>query len=242
MFHVFPHFARNHQSAPVGLSGMPEESLVCLDDPDGPAAEAFRMLGVRLRDMRQSGQLKSILITSSIPQEGKSTVSANLASVLAKNERQRVLLLEGDVRRPGLSKLFGLENAPGLCDLLAGKLTHRGCTTYLPSADLWIMPAGKALGNPLELLQSGKLIVLMTQLKESFDMVVVDSPPLLPLADTSIWMRLVDGVLLVTRTGTTAKRVLARGLELLPRSKLIAAVVNGSTNSAYSDYYYHPRN
>jgi len=81
----------------------------------------------------------------------------------------------------------------------------------------------------------------MSQLKESFDIVVIDSPPLLPLADTSIWMRLADGVLLVTRTGTTAKRVLAKGLELLPASKLIGAIVNCSTNSSYSDYYYNPR-
>jgi len=241
MFQLFPNFGLNRQNARPEMCLSPEESLVCVTDPNGPAAEAFRMLGVRLRDLRHDLQLRTIVITSTIPQEGKSTISANLASVLTKNERQRVLLLEGDVRRPGLSKLFGLEGAPGLCELLAGKLTHRACTTYLPAADLWIMPAGKSLGNPLELLQSGRLNVLMSQLKESFDIVVIDSPPLLPLADTSIWMRLADGVLLVTRTGTTAKRVLAKGLELLPASKLIGAIVNCSTNSSYSDYYYNPR-
>lgn len=238
MFQLFPYFGRNRQSTSSGLLGSPEESLVCLNDSNGPAAEAFRMLGIQLRDLSQTSQLKTILITSSIPQEGKSTVSANLASVLAKHERQRVLLLEGDVRRPGLSKMFGLEGAPGLCDLLAGRLTHRACTTYLPSPDLWIMPAGQPHGNPLELLQSGRLGTLMTQLKEAFDIVIVDSPPLLPLADTSIWMRLVDGVLLVTRTGTTVKHVLAKVLDLLPTSKLIGAVLNGSTDSNYSAYYY----
>src|SRR5690242_8457930 len=109
MFQLFPNFGLNRQNARPEMCLSPEESLVCVTDPNGPAAEAFRMLGVRLRDLRHDLQLRTIVITSTIPQEGKSTISANLASVLTKNERQRVLLLEGDVRRPGLSKLFGLE-------------------------------------------------------------------------------------------------------------------------------------
>jgi Mrp family chromosome partitioning ATPase len=92
----------------------------------------------------------------------------------------------------------------------------------------------------LELLQSGKLPALMEQLGQWFDWIVIDSPPVLPLADTSVWMRLADGVLLITRQGITEKRQLKRGLEAVEPKKLIGALLNGSTNSSDTDYYYSP--
>ena len=110
---------------------------------------------------------------------------------------------------------------------------------HLPagSSGLWVLPAGSAPENPLELMQSGKLSPLMEQLTAWFDWIVIDSPPVLPLADTSIWARLADGILLVTRKSITEKQQLQRGLEALERSKLLGALVNGSTDAAHSDYY-----
>ncbi len=92
----------------------------------------------------------------------------------------------------------------------------------------------------LELLQSGRLSTLMDQLNALFDWIIIDSPPVLPLADTSVWMRLADGILLTTRQGTTEKRQLQRGLEAIESKKLIGALVNSSENAATSDYYYSP--
>jgi Mrp family chromosome partitioning ATPase len=100
------------------------------------------------------------------------------------------------------------------------------------------MPAGAAPGNPLELLQSGRLPALMDHLNTWFDWIIMDSPPLLPLGDTSVWARLADGILLVTREGTTQKRQLVRGLETIERNKLIGAVMNCAQESDESGYYY----
>ena len=218
-----------------------QSRVVCLTELESAAAEAFRLLGVRLRELRRTRPLKKLLITSSIPQEGKSMVSANLAVTLAR-AKQRVLVLEGDVRRPALSDAFGLSGDSGLCEWLLGERNLTSSIYHLEGPGLWIMPSGRSPQNPLELLQSSKLPALMSQLSDWFDTVVIDSPPVLPLADTSIWMRLADGILLVTRQGTTEKRQLERGLEALDSQKLIGALLNCSRSTLHSDYYYRPSN
>jgi len=103
----------------------------------------------------------------------------------------------------------------------------------------WFLPSGSSPRNPLELMQSGRLNALMDQLAASFDWIVIDSPPVLPLGDTSLWMRQADGVLLVTRQGATEKQKLQRGLEAIEKSKLIGALLNSSREAASSDYYSH---
>jgi len=218
------------------ISITPESRLVAVGDEGSLGAEKFRFLAVRLRQLRQSRPLKKILITSTIPQEGKSTVTANLACTLARRKQHKTLLLEGDLRRPTVSDKFGLGKVPGLCEWLSGETETRNIYR-LESLGLWVLPAGTTPQNPLELMQSGKLAQLMDQLQGWFDWIVIDSPPVLPLADTSIWSRLSDGILLVTRKGTTEKQQLQRGLEALEKSKLLGALVNSSENAAHSDYY-----
>jgi len=217
----------------------PQSRLVCLSEDDSPAAEAFRMLGVRLRNIRRDRPLKRLLITSTVPQEGKSMTAANLACMLALTTQQKVLLMEGDLRRPSLSDKFGIGRNPGLCECLKGVRALTSCVYYLESANLWIFPAGSAQSNALELLQSGQLPAIMNQLAELFDWIIIDSPPVLPLGDTSVWARVADGILLVTRQGTTEKRHLQRGLEALEPKKLIGTLLNCSQSS--SDYHYYYR-
>lgn len=212
--------------------------LVAVTDGDSAAAEAFRLLGVRMRHLRRDRTLRKVLITSSIPQEGKSLVSANLACTLAAGSQQKVVLLEGDLRRPSLMKIFGLDQRPGICEWLQGGRNLTSSIYRLDTAGIWIMPAGDAPGNPLELMQSGKLPAMVEQLTAWFDWVLVDSPPVMPLADTSIWSRLCDGILLVTRQGITEKRQLKRGLEAIESRKLIGALLNSSTSDDKGYYYY----
>jgi len=222
---------------PVLPMSIPEGSrLVSLGQEGSLGAEKFRFLAVRLRQLRQSRPLKKILITSTIPEEGKSTVAANLSCTLARRKQHRVLLLEGDLRRPNILPQFGLGKLPGLCEWLGGE-TRKLNIYRLENLGLWILPAGSTPQNPLELMQSGKLLPLMEKLEAWFDWIVIDSPPVLPLADTSLWSRLADGILLVTRKGTTEKKQLQRGLEALEQSKLLGALVNSSDNAAHTDYY-----
>jgi capsular exopolysaccharide synthesis family protein len=223
------------------LSLTSQNRLVAVSDIDSPAAEAFRLLSVRLRHLRRSRQLRKLLITSTIPQEGKSMVSANLACALASSTRRKILLLEGDVRRPSLSKVFGLKAHPGLCEWLEGGRSLVSSLYRLEPGGIWLFPAGHGPANPLELLESTKLPALMEQLAGWFDWIVIDSPPVLPLADTSVWTRLADGILLVTRQGTTQKRHLQRGVEALESKKVIGAVLNSSKNSSDNEYYSYRR-
>jgi capsular exopolysaccharide synthesis family protein len=213
-----------------------ESRLVSLGKEGSLGAEKFRFLAVRLRQLRQGRPLKKILITSTIPQEGKSTVASNLACTLARRKPQKTLLLEGDLRRPNITSRFGLGQLPGLCEWLSGETPNINIYR-LENLGVWMLPAGTAPQNPLELMQSGKLSPLMEQLESWFDWIVIDSPPVLPLADASLWSRLADGILLVTRKGITEKQQLKRGLETIEKSKLLGALVNSSDSAAHSDYY-----
>jgi capsular exopolysaccharide synthesis family protein len=223
------------QSLPVFLP--PDSKLICLTAQESFGAEKFRFLGVRLRQLQQSRPLKKLLVTSTIPEEGKSTVSANLAAILARKQQPKILLLEGDLRRPSLGRQFGLGSIPGLSEWLQGDPRPIEHIYRLEGPNLWFLPAGRPPENPLELMQSGRLAELLDQLSTWFDWIIIDSPPVLPLADTSVWARLADGILLVTREGTTKRRMLERGLQALEQSKLLGAVVNSSSNTDHSNYY-----
>lgn len=230
-------FAPSHHfsSHPIVLSE--ECDIAHILHEDGPTAEAFRLLSVRLRDIRRTRPLQRLLITSTVPQEGKSTVSANLACVLAQKKEEKILLLEGDLRRPALSERFQLGDKSGICDWLRDEQSSASIH-YLSEAGFWILPAGHTPSNPLNLLQSKRLSSLMDQLVGWFDWIIIDSPPVLPLADTSIWARWAEGILLVARQGVTRKKQLTRGLEALDRQKLIGALMNSAVGSLYSGYYY----
>ena len=211
--------------------------LVSLSDADGPAREAFHLLGVRLHSLQKAREIKSLLITSTVPEEGKSLIAANLACTLGGGGHKKVLLLDGDLRRPSQSKAFGLTKVPGLSNYLQGERSLTACLYHLAEADIWILPAGNSANASAELIQSPQLPKLMATLNRLFDWVVIDSPPVLPMVDTSVWARLADGILLVARHGTTKKRKLQKGLEALDSSKLIGTLLNASRNTNDNDYY-----
>jgi capsular exopolysaccharide synthesis family protein len=226
---------RRFRSLPVSLP--PDSKLICLTAQESFGAEKFRFLGVRLRQLQQTRPLKKLLITSTIPEEGKTTIAANLATILARRQQPKILLLEGDLRRPSLSTQFGLGKIPGLSEWLQGESRPIQHIYRLEGPNLWLLPAGRPPENPLELMQSGRLSELLKQLSTWFDWIITDSPPVLPLADTSVWARLADGILLVTREGTTKKRMLQQGLQALEQTKLLGAVVNSSANTDHTNYY-----
>lgn len=218
----------------------PEKSrLVSLKDKESPAAEAFRLLKVRLRHLRKDRPLKKVLITSTSPEEGKSFAAANLACTLASGTQEKVLLLDGDLRRPVQVKLFGAKTKSGICECIRGKRSLTSSIYRLGEAGIWLLPAGNAEGDPLEIIQSAKLPSLIEPLTEWFDWIIIDSPPALPLADAIALARLADGILLVARRNVTQKRRLRRGLEAFESHKLLGALLNSSDNANDKDYYYY---
>jgi len=217
---------------------LPSSRLVFFTEPDSLAAEKFRFLGVRLRQLRHGRILKRVLVTSAIPEEGKSLVAANVAGELARR-KEKVLLLEGDLRRPVLARQFSLGRLAGLGEWLQSGQQTISNIYHLVGPGFWIMPAGSPPENPLELMQSGSLSQLMAELSSLFDWIIVDSPPLVTLADTTVWSRMIDGTLLVVREGKSEKGPLQRSLEMLKKSDLLGIVLNSSTAPEQTGYYYY---
>ena len=226
---------REFKSLHVSLA--PDNRLVCLTAKESLGAEKFRFLAVRLRQIQQTRALKRILVTSTLAEEGKSLVSANLAMTLARRHWQKTLLIEGDLRRPVQAQMFGLRKLPGITEWLSDGVGPITSIFRLEEAGLWILPAGTPPANPLELMQSRRLGALLDDLSGLFDWIVIDSPPLLPLADTSVWSRRSDGVVLVVREGKSEKRQLKAGLEALGTSNLLGVVLNGCSSTDHRNYY-----
>ncbi len=215
-----------------------DSRLVCLTDQGGLPAEKFRVLGLKLRHLREQRKLKRIVVTGTAPEEGKSLVAANLALSQSRSRVLKTLLVDGDLRRPTVVSRFGFDpSLPGLSECLRGERQISEAVRKLDGTGLWILPAGRALENPLELMQSGRLPELLDRLGKFFDWIIIDTPPVVPVADTAFWMKLADGVLLVIREGVSEKKVVARALDSFDRATLLGIVVNSCSRSEHNDYY-----
>lgn len=208
--------------------------LVSLLDPASVGAEKFRVLAIRLKKLQEESPLKKLLITSSIKGEGKSVISANLALALAR--RQRTLLIDGDLRQSGLRELLALGGLPGLGDWWRGSEDILGLVRRVPDLPLWCLPAGSAVEQPLEILQSQRLSEMLSEITAWFDWVIIDSPPLLPVADPGVWATHVDGALLVVRQEKTPKKVLNKSVESMDNLKLLGVVINEWEDRSHQHY------
>lgn len=223
----------------------PAARLVAWTEPNSLGAEKFRALVVRLDHMRKQHELKSVQVTSSVINEGKTFVSANLAVTLAKYSGAKTLLIEGDLHRPTLASLFGLKELPGLGDwwLASGQDIAR-FLIHLTGTGLWFLPAGKSCDRPSDILRSAQIAAAFSELTSLFDWIVVDSTPMLPVIDANLWSRMVDGTLLVVREGVAPLKAIKSGLQSLDHPKLIGVVVNGASEFGRTDYdgqYYGAR-
>jgi len=221
-----------------------ETRVVTITDQSSLGAEKFRLLRTRLRHLQDRGNLKEIVVTSSASAEGKTTVAVNLAISLARHSSQKVLLLEGDLRCPALQDKLGLRGLRGLRDWFENQEPLPHFVYRLEGYQLWFLPAGHPGEDALKILQSDRFAENRSRLRDHFDWIVVDSPPLMPLADVHLWVERADGVLLVVRDGTTRRETLAKGLNGLNGAKLLGVVLNDSP-SLNRDYYrkhYSPGN
>jgi capsular exopolysaccharide synthesis family protein len=218
---------------------LPDARLVCLTDPGSLGAEKFRVLGLRLRNLREKRKLKRIVITGTAPEEGKSLIAANLALNQSRSRVLKTLLVDGDFRRPTIAKRFGVGTLlPGLSECLRGERNLSEVVYKLEGTGLCILPAGMAPENPLELMQSGRLPEYLDQLGTVFDWIIIDTPPLFPLADTTFWMKMSDGVLMVVREGVTERKLLQRAVDTVDRAILLGIVVNSCSTGGEHKYYY----
>ncbi len=223
----------------------PHPRLIAWTRPQEMEAEQFRRLAVRLQNLRGQRKMQLLVITSGAPREGKSLIAANLAMILARLRQDRVLLLEGDLHRPTLMHRLKLsEKTPGLGNWLEGQVPLPDCLWRHPVEPLWLIPAGQVTRPPLELLERAQLSEFAQQFRQNFDWVLVDAPPVLPLADASHWTGIADGVLLVIRQHLTRRSEIRQVQELLSPPLLAGVVLNDSSGPEhryYSQYYYSRR-
>lgn len=219
----------------------PEASLIDASRPTEAPAEEFRSLRTRLNHLQTLQPIHSIVVTSASPAEGKSFTAANLALAQSHLEGNLTLLCDFDFRRPILHNLFQIPRSPGATDFLQGKAQLHEVIRRIEGTNLYIMPAGEAVLNPLELLNLTEVRTMIDRLPSIFNWVILDSPPLLFAADANLLSTLVHGLLLVVRMGTTTIDAVTRAMGSLCQNNILGIVVNGAQKSElYSKYtYYH---
>jgi protein-tyrosine kinase len=219
----------------------PEASLIDAARPAEAPAEEFRSLRTRLNHLQTLQPIHSIVVTSASPAEGKSFTAANLALAQSHLEGNLTLLCDFDFRRPVLHNLFQMPRSPGATDFLQGKAELHEVIRRLEGTNLYIMPAGEAVLNPLELLNLAGVKTLIDRLPSIFNWVIMDSPPLLFAADANLMGTLAHGLLMVVRMGTTTIDAVTRAMGSLCQNNILGIVVNGAQRSElYSKYtYYH---
>jgi capsular exopolysaccharide synthesis family protein len=212
---------------PVLIAGLSPQSL---------AAEQYRALRTRLGRTEGAAALRTVMITSPQKGEGKSVTSANLALTMAQELQRRVIIVEADLRKPSLGHLFNLPAGPGLAEYLIGSAELKDVMKFLPDHHLTVIPAGTPPANPSELLGSTAMRRMLDQLRTRFDRVILDTPPVLPLADVAVLAPMVDGALLVVRAGYTPKPAIENALRAFDSSRLLGIVLNES--GMEQDYRY----
>jgi protein-tyrosine kinase len=230
----------------IPYTPLPEALLVSLKKPREAPGEEFRSLRTRLNHLQTMQPLRTLVVTSASPAEGKSFTATNLALTQAQLAGKRILLADFDFRRPTVDKVLQLPVSPGITDYLRGEAPLEKTIRKLETANLYVMTAGQSVLNPLELLNLRECRELIDTLRQNFDWVIIDSPPLLFAADGNLLATMCDGTILVVRIGSTTFETVSRAIQSLCENNILGIVVNGarrgelySKYSYYHDYYGH---
>ncbi len=214
--------------------------VVTVADPTSPAAESYRSLRTSLQFARQGQPLRSMVVTSPGVNEGKTATLANLGVVFAQ-AGERVVLVSGDLRRPRIGDFFGLDEQVGLTSVLLGQLTLEETLLPVPGfGRLTLLPSGPVPPNPAELLNSAQAQEIFARLRHHFDLVLIDSPPVLPVTDAAVLARHADATLLLAAAGQTRRADLRRAVEKLNQvnAKMLGIVLNKVTRQTERSYGY----
>jgi len=203
-------------------------------------AEQFRTLRSRLYRLREKSPIRTLLVTSTLPGEGKTFVALNLALAIARQHERRALLIDADLRASRLHVRLGAPSAPGLSDYLGGRADEFSILQADPKVELFLVPAGRPVGNPSELLANGKLKGFLNGINSVLDWVIVDAPPVLAVADAGIIAQFCDGVIVVVRAGETAHDLVKTTLQEFRGNNLLGVVLNGANEGAdYGGHSYY---
>ncbi len=219
----------------------PDSLLIDATRPHEAPTEEFRSLRTRLNHMQSLQPIHSLVITSASPAEGKSLTAVNLALAQSHLANNFTLLADFDFRRPVVHQMFGIDRSPGITDYLLGKVPLHEAIRRVQGTNLFILPAGEAVINPLELLNLKEVRQMLDRLPQLFNWVILDSPPLLFAADANLLATLCHATMLVVRIGATTIESVTRAVQSLCENNVVGIVVNGARRGElYSKYtYYH---
>lgn len=206
--------------------------------PKSIDAEAYRSLRSNIEYSSFDDEYRAIVITSSVPGEGKSTTSGNLALSLAQSGN-KVLLVDCDMRKPSIHKKFKISNMSGTAELLLRKESFEDVANFY-NENLTIITAGKIPPNPSEMLSSRAMTAFIKEMKKEFKYIILDTPPLQAVTDAQVLSTKADGVLLVVRAGSTKREMVLNSVDLIKKvhGKIIGTVLNGVENKKNNYYYY----
>jgi capsular exopolysaccharide synthesis family protein len=218
-------------------------SLITLEQAKSPISEAFRTLRTNVQFTSVDSETKKIMITSAGPREGKSSTVANLAVSIAQTGKT-VLIIDADLRNPTQHKLFGLSNGQGLSVALVQDQDYRNYIMETNAPGVLVLTGGPIPPNPAELVGSKRMKSLIEEVSKQFDVVLIDTPPIVAVTDAAILAQEVDGVILVLASGEVNKDYALRAKEQLDKvgAKILGAVINKAdlkTSEYYYYYYYH---
>jgi capsular exopolysaccharide synthesis family protein len=218
-----------------------DSHLIDVSRPYEPPAEEFRTVRTKLNHLQTLQPIHSLVVTSPSPAEGKSFAAVNLAIAESQLDNNPTLLVDCDFRRPVAHTLLQIPRTPGLTDYLRGQAVLEDCIRRISGTNLYVLPAGEAVVNPLELLNLREMKALIDQLPHAFKWVLLDSPPLLFAADANLLSTLCSATVLVVRIGTTTVDSVTRAMQSLCENNVLGTIVNGARRGElYSKYtYYH---
>jgi capsular exopolysaccharide synthesis family protein len=226
-------------------AGSIAKTLVSLTSPASFAAEQYQGLRLKVERLRDTRDVRALAISSPGVGDGKTVTSINLAGALARGPRSRVLLIDADLRRPAIAQHLGIDvDGPGLADVIFDERVEVKAAIRRPEGvNFAVIPAGSAAAPVHELLRSPRLEWIIQQARRFFDFVVLDTPPLVPVSDSVLISRSVDGLLVVVAANETPRKLLEESLNLLDASKVLGIVFNGDSRPlfGYYDAYYRRR-
>lgn len=220
----------------------PESRIANLTDPRSPGADRMRYLRMQLRAFKAATKLQTLVITSAVPGEGKSTLTLNLATALAEGEKKPVLVIEADLHQPSLAAILGVSPREGLAESIEHALNPLAAIRRLEPLNWYLLQAGVPASNPTGLIQSDGFAKVLTALTPHFEWILIDTPPVAPLTDALSIARQADAALLVVRADSTPRELVEEAVTELGPDRLAAIVLNGAQGlnrlySKYSKYY-----
>ncbi|MGI6114160.1 MAG: CpsD/CapB family tyrosine-protein kinase [Mahellales bacterium] len=216
------------------------QPLISKVNPKSPFAEAYRTLRTNIQFANPDKDIKTIMVTSAGPGEGKSTTVCNLALAIAQSEK-KVLVIDADLRRSNIHKIFGLPNLDGLTTLLTEDININAAVSFIDVPNLYVLTSGPKPPNPSELLGSKRMEALLTKVKDEFDIILIDAPPILPVADASVLGTIVDGSIMLINYGQVDFDLAAKAKEQLEKvnARIMGVIINNIPNNGDSYYYYY---